>query len=168
MFQALCNIACFVTAFVCFLYATRIAWVSGKKCQFSTKSEDRIQTLLSSFPATIILYFIGFFILFGYPFDSYLARVVFSITSAIVLSNMMVSMAMPELKRKPTPMEAILVELLDGSVYQMAKRVLNDSLLKGTVAKFKRSDGWVVVGRDRLRAMNKEDLYNGVERRSDS
>ena len=37
MIEILCGLISFVTATVSFLYGTRIAWVSGKKCNFKRK-----------------------------------------------------------------------------------------------------------------------------------
>ena len=102
MFDALKDIMCFVTTFVCFLYGTRIAWVCGQKCQFSEKTEIRYQSLFSNIPAAAMLYFFGFLIAFSYCFDTFLAKFVFSVTSAVLLSHLVVSMAMPELRRKPS------------------------------------------------------------------
>jgi len=51
------------------------------------------------------------------------------------------------------------VELKDGSVCLMAKKSLNLFLSLGSVAKFKRTDGWVVVGRDQLRDLEKNNDY---------
>jgi hypothetical protein len=165
MFDALKDIMCFVTTFVCFLYATRIAWVCGKKCQFNEKSETRYQSLFSNIPAATMIYFFGFFIVFGYGFDGFLVRFIFSLTSAVLIANMMVSMAMPELKRKPVPDLRILVELTDGNICRMSKQELNTALEKDRVSRFQRSDGWVQVGRDPLREMNSDSAYRGMERR---
>ena len=165
MFDALKDIMCFVTAFVCFLYGTRIAWVCGKKCQFSQKPEIRYQSLFSNIPAAAIFYFFGFLIAFSYAFDVFLAKLVFSVTSAVLLSNLVVSIAMPELKRKPTPELRILAELVDGNLCKMSGQELNTALDNGRVVRFQRSDGWVQVGRDPLREIHRKSGYTGVERR---
>jgi hypothetical protein len=165
MFEALKDIMCFVTAFVCFLYGTRVAWVCGKKCQFNQTTEIRYQSLFSNIPVATILYFFGFFVVFSYFLDAFLAKLVFSVTSGLLLSNMVVSMAMPELKRKPSSEIRILVELTDGNICRMTKLELNTALENGSIARFQRSDGWVQVGRDPLRQMNRKSFYNGVERR---
>ncbi len=101
MFEALKGIACFVTAAVSFLYGTRIAWICGKKCNFKEQPENKIQALLESLPAVTIIYTFGFLITFSLFLDGFLTIFVSSITSAILLSHLVVSMAMPELKRKP-------------------------------------------------------------------
>ena len=165
MFEVLKDIACFVTAFVSFIYGTRVAWVCGKKCQFSEKPEARVQSLHGSIPAATVIYFCGFLIVFSYSASGYLTWAVFSLTSAILLANLVVSMAMPELKRKPFAKRLILVELKDGTSRQLGKKALNTFLLNDKVVKFKRSDGWAVIGRDRLRDMNRDVNYSGVERR---
>ena len=61
--------------------------------------------------------------------------------------------------------ELVLVELKEGTSCRMAKTALKIFLAHGGVARFKRSDGWVVVGRDRLRNPNNAGTYTGVERR---
>lgn len=51
------------------------------------------------------------------------------------------------------------VELKDGAVCQMAKHAFNVFLSLDKVTRFKRSDGWVVVGKDHLRDLEKDNLY---------
>lgn len=51
------------------------------------------------------------------------------------------------------------VELKDGAVCPMAKKAFNIFLSLDRVAKFKRSDGWIVVGKDQLRDLDKENDY---------
>lgn len=51
------------------------------------------------------------------------------------------------------------VELRDGAVCQMAKNAFNVFLSLDKVTKFKRSDGWVVVGEDHLRDLEKNNVY---------
>jgi hypothetical protein len=165
MFDALKDIMCFVTAFVCFLYGTRIAWVCGKKCQFSQKPEIRYQSLFSNIPAAAMIYFFGFLIAFSYCFDAFLAKLVFSVTSAVLLSNLVVSMAMPELRRKPSIEIRVLAELADGNLCKMSRQELNTALDNGHIVRFQRSDGWVQVGRDPLRKMHRKSASIGVERR---
>ncbi len=59
----------------------------------------------------------------------------------------------------------IRVELSDGTICRMAKRAFNLFLTQGRVTRFERSDGWVVVGKDPLRNMDRESKYSGPERR---
>jgi hypothetical protein len=165
MFDALKDIMCFVTAFVCFLYGTRVAWVCGTKCQFSQKPEIRYQSLFSNIPAAAILYFFGFLIVFSYCFDAFLAKFIFSLTSSVLLSHLVVSMAMPELKRKPSLEIRILAELADGNLCRMSSQDLNAALNSGRIVRFQRSGGWVQVGRDPLRKKQESSGYTGVERR---
>ena len=61
--------------------------------------------------------------------------------------------------------ELILVELKDGTSCRMAKTALKVFLAHDGVTRFKRSDGWVVVGRDQLRDPKNNRTYTGVERR---
>lgn len=165
MFEAFKGIACFVTATVSFIYATRIAWVCGRKCQFREEPAYRTQMLLQCIPGAMIVYFFGFLIVFSYFVDGYLSRVISALTSALILSNVVVSMGMPELRRKPQNEKLVLVELNDGSICKMAKKSFNIVLSNGKVAKFHRADGWVSVGRDSLRSMTENMVYTGVERR---
>ncbi len=53
----------------------------------------------------------------------------------------------------------IAVELKDGAVCKMAKNAFNVFLSLDKVAKFKRSDGWIVVGERPLRDLKKESDY---------
>jgi hypothetical protein len=165
MFEALKDIVCFATTFVCFLCGTRIAWASGKKCQFNQKPEARFESLLRSIPSASIIYFFGFLIVFSYVFNGFMSKTVFSITSAFLLAITVVSMAMPELKRKPVIEVLIPTELVDGLACRMTKQELNTALADGLVVKFKRSDGWALVGKDPMREMKKKAVYTGVERR---
>jgi hypothetical protein len=101
MFDALKGLFCFVTVSVSFIYGTRIAWVCGKKCNFKEKPEDKIHTIFESIPAAALVYFFGFLIIFSLFINGVLTIIVSSLTSSILLSGFVVSMAMPELKRKP-------------------------------------------------------------------
>lgn len=101
MFEALRGIACFVTVTVSLLYGTRIAWICGKKCNFKEKPENRKQVIFESIPTAAIVYFFGFLIIFSFFINGFLTILISSLTSAILLSGFVVSMAMPELKRKP-------------------------------------------------------------------
>jgi hypothetical protein len=47
----------------------------------------------------------------------------------------------------------------------MAPKALDMFLARDGVSRFRRSDGWVVVGVDPLRDSNKRYAYDGVERR---
>lgn len=51
------------------------------------------------------------------------------------------------------------VELKDGAVCQMAEKAFNVFLSLDRVAKFKRSGGWVVVGQDPMRNLEKKNDY---------
>ena len=51
------------------------------------------------------------------------------------------------------------VELKDGSVCLMTKKSLNLFLSLDSVAKFKRTNGWVVVGKDQPRGLKKNNDY---------
>lgn len=101
MFEALRGITCFVTVSVSLLYGTRIAWICGKRCSFKEKPANRKQAIFESVPAAVIVYSFGFLIIFSVCINGFLTILVSSLTSAILLSGFVVSMAMPELKRRP-------------------------------------------------------------------
>jgi hypothetical protein len=61
--------------------------------------------------------------------------------------------------------ELVLVELKEGTSCRMAKTALEIFLAHGGVTRFKRTDGWVVVGKDQLRDSQNDSAYDGVERR---
>lgn len=165
MFEALTDIACFVTGFVSFLYGTRVAWICGKKCQIREATENKAQLLFKSMPAATLIYFVGFLMVFSYLFSGFITWVVFSATSATILSTVVLSMAIPELKRMPANSPLILVELKNGVSCRMEKKSLNSLLESNKVLRFKRSDGWVVVGEDKLRAPSVNSFYAGYDRR---
>jgi len=100
MFHALSAIFCFVTSTVSFLYGTRISWVCGKKCQFHEDPEERKHLLRDSLPAAIAVYFFGFVLVFSQLMDGFLTILIVSLTSAVLLSSFVISMSMPELRRK--------------------------------------------------------------------
>ena len=59
------------------------------------------------------------------------------------------------------------VELKDGSVCMMAKKAFNVFLALDTVVRFKREDGWAVVGLTEMRDLDKNNNYpSAVNRRA--
>lgn len=102
MFDALSGIACFVTATVSFLYGTRVAWLCGKKCNFTEDCDYKRQTLRGCLPAAIAIYLFGFLIIFSAFANGIMTIFISSLTSSILLANLVVSMSMPTLKRKPS------------------------------------------------------------------
>lgn len=100
MFEALLGIFCFVTAAVSLIYGTRIAWMCGKRCNFKADPQDKKLLLFESIPSATAVYFFGFVVVFSYFMNGFFTIFLFSITSAIILAHMVVTMAMPELKRK--------------------------------------------------------------------
>ena len=101
MFDIMSGMFCLVTASVSLIYGTRIAWISGRKCDFKTDPNNKLHIVLESIPAATAVYFFGFIIIFAYFIDGPLTIFVSSLTSAILTAGFVVSMAMPELKRKP-------------------------------------------------------------------
>jgi len=59
----------------------------------------------------------------------------------------------------------IQVELLDGTVCRVVPKGLNLLLNQRMVKRFRRSDGWAVVGKDPLRCAREQGNYRGPERR---
>lgn len=102
MFEAMSGMACFVTVTVSLLYGTRISWLCGKKCAFKEPPEIKRQTLSESVPSAIAVYFFGFVVLYSYFMDGFVIVLVSSVISAIILATLVVSMAMPELRRNPS------------------------------------------------------------------
>jgi hypothetical protein len=99
----LIGLICFVTITVSFLYGTRIAWGCGKFCIFKEEPEVKKKTLREKLPVATGLYLFGFLIVFSYLLDGFVTIYICSLTSAILLSHLVVSMSIPELKRKPKP-----------------------------------------------------------------
>lgn len=59
----------------------------------------------------------------------------------------------------------IKVEMKDGTLCRMAPRALDMFLARNEIHRFKRSDGWAVVGVDPLRQPERNNHYGGSERR---
>lgn len=55
----------------------------------------------------------------------------------------------------------------DGSKHLVSSRFLDRLLYSNQILAFRRSSGWVVVGRDPLRENGEGDGYKGPERRSE-
>jgi uncharacterized membrane protein SpoIIM required for sporulation len=63
------------------------------------------------------------------------------------------------------PSQSIEVQLRNGKEYHVGLSALNALLSLGRVVRFKRSDGWAVVGRDSLRTGGNTKSKNGLDRR---
>ncbi|MDG5469223.1 hypothetical protein P9J64_12920 [Deltaproteobacteria bacterium IMCC39524] len=63
------------------------------------------------------------------------------------------------------PSQSIEVQLRNGKEYHVCLSALDALLSLGRVARFKRSDGWAVVGRDPLRTGGNTTSKNGIDRR---
>ena len=61
--------------------------------------------------------------------------------------------------------QVIPVQLTTGKVYRIGCKGMGYLLSQNKVIKFKRSDGWAVVGKDRLRDTEESVSYSGFERR---
>ena len=61
--------------------------------------------------------------------------------------------------------ELVLVELKEERPVVWPKRRFRFSLHMGVDTRFKRSDGWGVVGKNQLRDSQNDRAYDGVERR---
>ena len=59
----------------------------------------------------------------------------------------------------------IKVEMKGGTLCRMAPRAFDMFLARNEVSRFKRSDGWAVVGVDPLRTPKKSHAFDGAERR---
>ncbi len=63
--------------------------------------EIKRQALSESVPAAIAVYFFGLVVLYSYFMNGFVLVLVASVISAVILAIMVVSMAMPELRRNP-------------------------------------------------------------------
>ena len=61
--------------------------------------------------------------------------------------------------------ELVRVELKDGTICRMAKKAFDIFLAQGKVIRFERSDGWVLAGKDTLRAVDDSCHFTGSDRR---
>ena len=102
MFDMVSGMFCFITMAISFLYGTRVCWMCGKDCSFNVDPFEKKQILRQRIPAGFVIYSFGFFVLFGFIFDGVLPIMVWSLTSALILSHFVVSMSMPGLKRNPS------------------------------------------------------------------
>ena len=101
MFDMVSGMFCFITMAISFLYGTRVCWGCGKDCGFNVDPIEKKQILKQRIPAGFVIYSFGFFVLFSFIFDGVLPIMVWSLTSALILSHFVVSMSMPGLKRNP-------------------------------------------------------------------
>ena len=99
MIEIWIGVISFVTGFVSFVYGTRLCWECGKTCHFGEKPEIKKKSLRSYLPAATAFFLFGFMLIFGKYTDEFLSRYVCSLTSAILLSHLLVSMFIPSLKR---------------------------------------------------------------------
>ena len=106
MVEMISGLFCFVTVSVSFLYGTRICWISGKKCQFDVTPKERKEILLAGIPSGFAFYFFGFLVFFNCLLDGIIAIILMTLTTALLVSHFVVSMAMPALKR-PTKQSEI-------------------------------------------------------------
>ncbi len=102
MFDIMSWMFCFVTAAVGFLYGTRICWSCGKECSFEVSPAEKKRILKANMPGGFAVYCFGFLVFFSNALDGQLTIIVLSVTSALLLSHFVISMAMPALKRNPS------------------------------------------------------------------
>ncbi len=103
MFNMVSGMFCFITTVISFLYGTRVCWVCGKDCSFEIDPVERKQILKGRMPAGFAIYAFGFSVFFSFILDGAVAVMVSSLTSALILSHFVVSMAMPSFKKAPLP-----------------------------------------------------------------
>jgi cation transporter-like permease len=101
MFEAFGAVVVFVTVSVSFLYGARMAWHYGKKCDYKEKPETKKEILIGIFPAVTTINFFGFVILFHFFTEGFLTITLYALISAVLLSLLVVTTAIPELKRRP-------------------------------------------------------------------
>ena len=102
MFDMVSGMFCFVTATVSFLYGTRICWICGKKCSSEVSPAEKKQILKANMPGGFTVYFFGFVVFFSNALNGQLSIIILSMISALLLSHLVISMAMTELKRNPS------------------------------------------------------------------
>ncbi len=95
------DVTYFATITLAFLCGTRIAWACGRNCQFKVDPKTRKRLVIENLPAASIVYLFGFLIVYSFCISNFIAIVLFALFSATLLAAMVVSMAMPELKRRP-------------------------------------------------------------------
>jgi hypothetical protein len=61
--------------------------------------------------------------------------------------------------------ELIEVHFTSGKTYRIGCRAMHYLLSQNKIVKFKRSDGWAVLGKDCLRSQREDNIYTGFERR---
>jgi hypothetical protein len=106
MVIALTDIILIVTAFVSFLYGTRIAWSCGKGCNSRMTPEERTEKIKSFMPGSTLVYFFGFAISANYFYEMILgskpeqlgslAILAMSLVNAFLASSAVAWLAMPK------------------------------------------------------------------------
>jgi hypothetical protein len=106
---ALTDIILFVTAFVSFVYGTRIAWACGKNCNSRKNSDERIEKMKEYLPISTLIYFFGLiitskylykFLLRNEPTDAGTVSIIFmSLINALLLSSAVGWLAIPKRRR---------------------------------------------------------------------
>ena len=94
----------FVIASVSFLYGTRICWGCGRACNAEVMPSEKKQIIKSRMPIGFAVYSFSFLIVFGTILDGGVTIITISLITALVLSQFMISVTMPNLRQKrPTP-----------------------------------------------------------------
>jgi len=106
MVIALTDIILFVTAFVSFLYGTRIAWYCGRSCNSRHTPLERTGKIKEAIPGATLIYFFGFVITAKYLFVvtmgrdprelGVLAIIGMSLINAFLASSSIAWLAMPK------------------------------------------------------------------------
>ena len=106
MVIALTDMILFVTAFVSFLYGTRIAWHCGKNCNSRKTPEERKEKIKEYFPPSTLFFFFGFAITSDYLYKLILgsqpenlggfAILSMSLINAFLASSAIAWLAMPK------------------------------------------------------------------------
>ena len=164
MYDALKDLACFVTALIGFLYGARVCWGLGKKNPFKNQQDHRAVFLLENVPVAALFNFIGFFLLTRFWISNLVTLMVVSLTSAILLTVLVIAVSLPK-NAQSNEREEVSVELVDGTVCRMSQEKFEYYLQQKKVSRFKRANGWAVIGQDHVRGET-NSVYVGVERRS--
>jgi len=106
MITALTDIILFVTAFVSFLYGTRIALSCGANCNSRKTPEERAELMKERIPAATFVFFFGFAITSKYLYEilldsklehlGFLAIILMSLINAFLAATAIAWAAMPK------------------------------------------------------------------------
>jgi len=90
MIDVLGEIVCFVTASVSFIYGTLLGLFSGEKFYYKRKHKVDSRILRASYPLCLVMFCLGFTIIYRHYFEDHLTIFIAAFASALVLAQMVV------------------------------------------------------------------------------